>query len=62
MKKKGYAWKACNRHKRFPSSNLGHSAFVGPKDINNPSAFYVAPLKLTLCVVFWVNIWWFHDF
>lgn len=26
MKKKGYAWKACNRHKRFPSSNLGHSA------------------------------------
>ena len=23
---KRHAWKACNRHKRFPSSNLGHSA------------------------------------
>ena len=30
MKEKRNAWKACNRHKRFPSSNLGHSApFTG---------------------------------
>lgn len=28
MKEKRNAWKACNRHKRFPSSNLGHSATV----------------------------------
>ena len=28
MKKNGYDWKACNRHKRFPSSNLGHSAHI----------------------------------
>lgn len=26
MAKSLHAWKACNRHKRFPSSNLGHSA------------------------------------
>lgn len=26
MTRKLSAWKACNRHKRFPSSNLGHSA------------------------------------
>ena len=32
MTKKNHAWKACNRHKRFPSSNLGHSASKASSD------------------------------